>query len=224
MVFYFAQKAVCNNPKNNKRRNLYKTWRARHSYMPMEIRRYLVYTQREGEECTIYASFIYRNSPDTCQNIYKKNIPPLQVKLQFLQEKSQRGRGRGGNNYRTRSRFKRLDDDLCRKNHNKNTNTHTCIFAYLYIVSIYFLCILCHQLLLFLLYFCEFSAAFRLSPLLAAPHTFIASTKLRRHWRQATGQLNFHGFPRCLSIALALPHSLLPLPLALDSLLPLVLC
>lgn len=165
----------------------------------------------------------------TLAKISIKKIPPLQVKLQFLQESSQRGRGRGGNNYRTRSRFKRLDDDLCRKKHNK-THTHIhlylyCIFAYLYIVSIYFLCILCHQLLLlFLLYFCEFSAAFRLSPLLAAPHTFIASTKLRRHWRQATGQLNFHGFPRCLSIALALSLSLLPLPLALDSLLPLVLC
>lgn len=94
------------------------------------------------------------------------------------------------------------------RNHNK-THTHTYMFVFLLIciiVCIYFLCILCHQLLL--LYFCEFSAAFCLSPLLAAPHTFIASTKLRRHWRHATGQLNFHGFPRCLSISICLSLSL----------------
>lgn len=59
------------------------------------------------------------------------------------------------------------------------THTHTQLY---FVYRIY---ILCHQLLL--LYFCEYSAAFRLSPLLTAPHTFIASTKLRRHWRQATG-------------------------------------
>lgn len=95
------------------------------------------------------------------------------------------------------------------RNHNK-THTHTYMFVFLLIciiVCIYFLCILCHQLLL--LYFCEFSAAFCLSPLLAAPHTFIASTKLRRHWRHATGQLNFHGFPRCLSISISLSLSCL---------------
>lgn len=77
----------------------------------------------------------------TLAKISIKKIPPLQVKLQFLQGSSRRGRGRGGNNYRTRSRFKRLDDDLCRKNHNK-THKHThldfCLFVYrIYILFMY---------------------------------------------------------------------------------------
>lgn len=93
----------------------------------------------------------------TLAKISIKKIPPLQVKLQFLQESSQRGRGRGGNNYRTRSRFKRLDDDLCRKNHNKNTHTHKLVFlliciSYLYTFYVYFVINCC--------YFCCISVNF----------------------------------------------------------------